>query len=100
MRQPAQHSDIVSEKRKGISEELTLKIIAKAETWVEIKIDKHSSFDLLFKKGDVKEWKANQSFNLFIGNAAGLDIIFNDKKYTQLGKFGQVIRLKFPPGPE
>jgi cytoskeleton protein RodZ len=65
-------------------------------TWVRISIDGLKSKEYVFGPSDTPEWKAEKGFELLIGNAGGIVLEFNGKKMDNLGKQGQVVRIKLP----
>ena len=78
------------------SEEASLLIInAIEETWIRIKADQNSSFQILLKSGEKFERKA-ANFEMDIGNAGGIKIQFKGKNIENLGKSGQVTHLRLP----
>ena len=78
------------------SEEASLLIIsAIEETWIRIKADQNSSFQVLLKPGEKFKRKA-VSFDMDIGNAGGINIQFKGKNIENLGKSGQVTHLRLP----
>jgi cytoskeleton protein RodZ len=79
-----------------INEEANLlKIISTEETWLRIKIDQNPPFQVLLGPGEKIERKG-ASFDMDIGNAAGIKIQFKGKFIENLGKSGQVIHLRLP----
>ena len=50
---------------------------------------------MLLKPGEKIEYKA-AIFDMDIGNAGGVKIEFKDKNIENLGKSGEVIRLRLP----
>ena len=76
--------------------ELTLKAIVKERTWVRVTIDDKKTKEYIFDPKSTPEWKAQKGFELLIGNAGGIDLEFDGKKMEDLGKQGQVIKLKLP----
>jgi cytoskeleton protein RodZ len=79
-----------------INEETNLLVIRAAEeTWLRIKIDQNPSFQVLLKPGEKIERKG-ATFDMDIGNAAGIKMQFKDKSIENLGKTGQVIHLRLP----
>jgi len=62
-----------------------LTIRATEETWLRVKPDESPSFQIILKAGDKFEHKA-KSFDLDIGNAAGIKIKFKDRNIENLGK--------------
>ncbi|MBA4422806.1 MAG: hypothetical protein C0390_06840 [Syntrophus sp. (in: bacteria)] len=75
---------------------LHLVIEAKELTWVRMTEDRNPSYQLLLKPGDRIERMASDSFLLDIGNAGGINLIFQGKPLENLGKQGQVIHIRLP----
>ena len=75
---------------------LHLVIEAKELTWVRITEDRNPSNQFLLKPGDRIERMASDSFLLDIGNAGGINLIFQGKPLESLGKQGQVIHIRLP----
>ncbi len=69
-------------------------------TWVRISIDGLKTKEYVFGPSDTPEWKAEKGFELLIGNAGGIVLEFNGKKMDNLGKQGQVVRIKLPEDEE
>jgi cytoskeleton protein RodZ len=65
-------------------------------TWVRITEDRNPSNQFLLKPGDRIERMASDSFLLDIGNAGGINLIFQGKPLESLGKRGQVIHVRLP----
>jgi cytoskeleton protein RodZ len=76
---------------------LVLNASVKERTWVRVTIDGERPKEYIFDAGSSPEWRAHKGFELLIGNAGGIDLNFNGKKFGDLGKRGQVIRLRLPP---
>jgi len=75
---------------------LHLIIEAKELTWARITEDGLSSSQVLLKPGERIERKASDFFQLDIGNAGGIDLIFQGKPLGSPGKRGQVIHMRLP----
>ncbi len=75
---------------------LTLKAHVRERTWIKIYVDDGEPKEYIFNPGNSHEWKARKGFDLTIGNADGIDLIFNGEKIENLGEPGQVVRLVFP----
>lgn len=73
-----------------------LKAEVKQRTWVKISVDGREPKEFLFQPGSRPEWKAEESFDIVIGNAGGIVLEFNGEIIDDLGAAGQVIRLKLP----
>jgi len=77
-------------------EKLILKIMAIEETWMKIIIDDQKPNEYYLKSGDQVELEAALTYNLFIGNAGGIQLLLNNESIEVPGKSGQVINLKIP----
>lgn len=76
--------------------DLVLKAIVKERTWMRIRIDGEKPKEYILGPESQPQWRAEKVFELLIGNAGGIDLEFNGKKMEDLGKQGQVIRLRLP----
>ena len=79
---------------------LLLKGFVTERTWLRISIDGMKPKEYVFGPSDRPEWKAEKRFELLIGNAGGIALEFNGKKMDNLGKQGQVIRIRLPENEE
>jgi cytoskeleton protein RodZ len=75
---------------------LHLVIEAKELTWARITEDHDSPSQVLLRPGDRIERRASDFFLLDIGNAGGIDLIFQGKPLGSIGKRGQVIHIRLP----
>ncbi|MCM8779016.1 MAG: DUF4115 domain-containing protein [Candidatus Omnitrophica bacterium] len=66
-------------------EELVLKIMAKRDTWLQVKADGKILFQHTLKAGSEESWRAKKSFELGIGEAKNLSIFLNGKPLGSLG---------------
>jgi len=73
----------------------TLVIKANDATWIRMKIDQKPPFQILLQPGEKVEYRA-AIFDMDIGNAGGVELQFKGKKIENLGKPGEVIRLRLP----
>jgi len=79
-----------------VTDWLVLEGIVKGRTWIRIIIDDQEPKEYIFQPGSSPQWKARESFDILIGNAAGIEFDFNRKRIGNLGNLGQVVRLKLP----
>lgn len=70
----------------------TLEIEATQLTWVVVQSDQKAPKEALLQPGQRITWKANQQFQLTLGNAAGVVIRLNGQPQGPFGKPGQVVR--------
>jgi hypothetical protein len=82
------------------SSTLLLKGHVTERTWMKVSVDGLKSKEYVFGPSDKPEWKAEKGFELLIGNAGGIVLEFNGKKMDNLGKQGQVVRIKLPEDEE
>jgi hypothetical protein len=68
----------------------------KARTWIRICVDGQEPKEYIFQPGSRPQWKGMDGFNVLIGNAAGVEFDFNEKRLENLGDLGRVVRLKLP----
>jgi cytoskeletal protein RodZ len=85
-----------ADKSETAAEKLSLKIVTVEDTWMKIAIDAQSEVEYSLKPGDLIELEASTGYDLFIGNAAGVHLTFNEKPVKIPGKSGLVVRLKLP----
>ena len=68
---------------------------SKELTWLRIGVDGKSPVEYLFKPGESVKWKG-RSFQLRIGNAAGIDLALNGKPVGSVGRPGEVVDVTLP----
>ncbi|MHB8909220.1 MAG: helix-turn-helix domain-containing protein [Syntrophales bacterium] len=69
-------------------------------SWIRITEDQNPSYQVLLKPGDRIERLASDYFQLDIGNAGGVNLIYQGKSLGSLGKQGEVIHLRLPEKTE
>jgi len=92
---PTTQTQEVSPAVEGKAFSLELKAIE--ETWVQIQVNGQSQTEALFKPGEGSSYQATNRIELMIGNAGGLDMVFNGRLMERFGKSGEVITLVFTP---
>ncbi|MDY6971667.1 MAG: DUF4115 domain-containing protein [Thermodesulfobacteriota bacterium] len=75
---------------------LLLKAHIGDRTWLRISVDGQVPKEYIFQPGSYPEWTAREGFELFIGNAGGIELELNGEKFINLGDPGEVISLKLP----
>jgi cytoskeletal protein RodZ len=73
-----------------------LVIEARELTWIRITEDRNPSYQALLKPGEKIERLASDYFQLDIGNAGGINLIFQGKPLGSIGKQGQIIHMRLP----
>jgi cytoskeleton protein RodZ len=69
---------------------------ARETVWIRIRDDRNRSEQIILEAGETIERFAAESFTIDIGNAGGIDMMFQGKPVESLGKRGQVVHLRFP----
>lgn len=69
---------------------------ASQDVWVQVRVDDKETFNALMKAGDKKEWKAEESARIVVGNAGGISLKWDGKPLKTLGKSGEVVRFRLP----
>ena len=75
----------------------SLELKAIEETWVKIQVNGQSQTEAFFKPGEGSSYQATNRIELLIGNAGGLDMVFNGRMMERFGKPGEVVTLVFTP---
>jgi len=66
------------------------------DTWMKVITDSLTTTEYSLSPGDTLELEADNSFNLLIGNATGIQLTYNDEPVPIPGKSGQVVTLQLP----
>ena len=77
-------------------DEVPLIFLAREEVWVKFSIDEGPAQEILLRPGESYRIKGQVSFDLLIGNAGGIELIFNGKPLPALGSSGRVVHLRLP----
>jgi cytoskeleton protein RodZ len=93
---PQRGEDLARDQTDDGEGRLSLTGIVKERTWLRITIDGKEEKEYLFQTGARPRWRAKEKFQVFIGNAGGIDFELNGKRVGTLGKPGQVVRLTLP----
>jgi hypothetical protein len=67
-----------------------------AETWIKVIIDGQMPRKYPLKPGDKLELTATRDFNLLIGNAGSVTLMFDHRPLPVPGKTGQTVTLWLP----
>lgn len=74
----------------------TLHVKFNERTWVKIALDGQESQEEIFKRNSEKTWDADNSIDLYLGNAGGVNITLNGKPMPLKQESGQTVRLQIP----
>lgn len=75
---------------------LILIIEATKPTWIKAEIDERKPFEISLKQGEKIKWNAKEKFSVLIGNAGGVNVIFNGNPLGRLGDEGKLVKLVLP----
>ncbi len=77
---------------------ITLDIEATDKTWIKVKADGTTvSPGEVLERGMTRHFNADNSLNLIVGNAGGLNLKLNDQAMKAIGKAGQVREIVVTP---
>jgi cytoskeleton protein RodZ len=79
---------------------LVLKADVRERTWVRVTVDDQRPKEYTFEPESSPEWRAREGFELVIGNAGSISLEFNGERLEDLGRPGQVIKLRLPGDEE
>ncbi|MCM8798815.1 MAG: helix-turn-helix domain-containing protein, partial [Candidatus Omnitrophica bacterium] len=69
-----------------LSQGLTLKVKAKKDTWLQVKVDGEVVFQHILKAGTEETWKAKNNFELWVAEGRNLNLALNERPLGSLGK--------------
>jgi len=72
-------------------------VIANQDTWISVLSDDEQLFEGRLLAGDVSTFTAEEQLEITTGNAAGLQIFFNEEALGPVGSIAQVVKLTFNP---
>ena len=75
----------------------SLKIEATERVWIRLGVDDQPEREMILHPGEGGSFQAVRQIYLHIGNAGGLNLIFNEKPLEKVGKSGEVVHLIFTP---
>ena len=71
----------------------SLQMKAVEETWVSLQVEGESEKEMTFKPGEGLSVLASNRIQMIVGNAGGLNLIWNGKALDKFGKSGEVVKL-------
>ncbi len=77
---------------------IQLNIVIQQRTYLKVIVDNEIAFEGRSQPGDVYPYSAAESIELIAGNAAALQITYNQTDMGIIGSFGQVVNLIFKGG--
>ncbi len=67
-----------------------------APTWMRVIADNGTPQEAFYQKGSQHQWRAEEGFELLIGNGGGVQLSLNGQPVAFSGAPGQVVRLSLP----
>jgi hypothetical protein len=89
-------SEAVKRPRIPAAPKHVLTISAQQDGWIKVSIDQGTPSEHTLKAGGQVKLEAQTSFNLLIGNAAGIRLNLDGKPVHVPGKRGEVVNLHLP----
>ncbi|MDD5170671.1 MAG: DUF4115 domain-containing protein [Syntrophales bacterium] len=95
---PGKAEEKATASRQSMPEGMRYRLVIKAsdDAWLRIRADRRQPEEIMLNKDDNIERFASDAFTVDIGNAGGVDVIFQGKSMGALGKKGQVVHLNLP----
>lgn len=75
---------------------MLLKVTAVKDTWMKVIVDGQSAEKFSLSAGDRLEFEAFSGFNLLIGDASAVNLLFNDKPYEVTADSNQAVTIQLP----
>ena len=69
---------------------------AEQKTWIQVKVDNKAPQEALLQPGEKREWEAEESMQVVVGNAGGVRMMWNGTALNVQGKPGSVLRFRLP----
>ena len=88
-------SEEINKNQGDAAETYQITMEAREMTWLKVTADSNPPYEILLQPGEKIEREASR-FIVVVGNAGGIDIIFQGKSLGNLGERGQVVHLKLP----
>ena len=73
-----------------------LDVIATETTWLLIETGEGISEEVLLRPGETRKWMSESGFDLKVGNAGGIRLVFDNNDIGTPGEKGLVVRLHLP----
>ena len=81
---------------KAGAPEHVLTVKASEVTWMRIRTGQSPEIDVILRPNETVTYRTTNAFKIDLGNAGGVELIFNGKSQGKLGKSGEVVRLTLP----
>jgi len=78
--------------KKESNSGIRLVISARENCLIRLKVDGRVVFNRVLEKGRSESWHANDKMELFLGNAAAVELQVNAQRFANLGRKGQALK--------
>ena len=92
---PPQVASTASTTSVAKEEPLSLQLKAIEKTWLRIQVDDQPEQEMIFNPGEGGSHQGLKQIRVLVGNAGGLDVVFNGRTLEKVGKSGDVATLTF-----
>ncbi len=76
---------------------ISLQLKAVELTWISVKADNQAEREMMLRPGETIPLEAVNQMSVLVGNAGGLDVVYNGKPLQRFGNSGDVVGLAFTP---
>jgi len=94
---PAQPPVPVPAPDSAVPANIAINVLAKDETWVSVSADGKTLFSGTLVAGQTRTFAARENVRMRIGNAGGVDVVFNGNSIGPFGSSRQPVTLLFSP---
>jgi cytoskeletal protein RodZ len=77
------------------TDNINIELIGKQLCWTRVTVDGEIQFEGNLDTGETKVFEAEDSIQVRLGNAGGVDVVYNGKKEPPLGESGQVVEKEY-----
>ncbi len=74
----------------------SLQVSAESKTWMQVTLDGRKTESVLLQPGQSREWSAAKKVYLIVGNAGGVNVLWDGKPVAMSKTPGRVIRMSLP----
>ncbi len=67
-------------------------VLVKEDSFIKVALDGNIIYQGVMRKGAQESWKAKEKIELSVGNAAGVELESEGKRFSPLGRRGQVLK--------
>lgn len=79
---------------------LRLQVVVNEASWMRVLRDGVQVYEGTLRAGETRAWAANDTLNISIGNAGGVEVLLDNRSLGTLGAKGEVVRRVFKRGEE